>query len=204
VQPPFQLTRNVTLLGTEHFNLYLIKGETLAIMEGGKWNHLPLPATARPGKCLSRIDLLFNHPHSHFDHMMAFSRSKKGTLDEDCHFAVEPGDLFKRTDPLQDFESDRKMTLALMERGLISEARVSPALPRFQSIWRLKKARSSISDAVFRSNLSRPWTFSDLLSGFLEEEGILSARWGRFYTLPTSFDPIIGIDSMRLKNRSIG
>jgi hypothetical protein len=40
VHPPFQLTRNVTLLGTEYFNLYLIKGETFAIMgkEGARYH----------------------------------------------------------------------------------------------------------------------------------------------------------------------
>src|SRR4030042_6961141 len=32
---PFQVTKNITLLGSELFNLYLVKGETYAIVEGG-------------------------------------------------------------------------------------------------------------------------------------------------------------------------
>jgi hypothetical protein len=31
---PFQVTKNITLLGSEFFNLYLVKGETYE-MEGG-------------------------------------------------------------------------------------------------------------------------------------------------------------------------
>jgi hypothetical protein len=32
---PFQVTKNITLLGSELFNLYLVKGESYAIVEGG-------------------------------------------------------------------------------------------------------------------------------------------------------------------------
>ena len=31
---PFQVTKNITLMGSELFNLYLVKGETCAIIEG--------------------------------------------------------------------------------------------------------------------------------------------------------------------------
>jgi len=78
VQPPFQLTRNVTLLGTEHFNLYLIKGETFAIMEGGV-SGITYPFLQQlaqenvPPEAISYLII----SHSHFGHMMVFFTLKE-------------------------------------------------------------------------------------------------------------------------------
>jgi glyoxylase-like metal-dependent hydrolase (beta-lactamase superfamily II) len=124
VFPPFEIKKNVTLLGTEHFNLYLIKGETYAIMEGGisgitysflaqlaQLNVLP--------EAISHLIIL----HSHFDHMMVFP-----TLKARYPWMKIVSSKSNQTTFLNEriiskiFDSDRKMSLTLMERGLISEA----------------------------------------------------------------------------------
>ncbi|PIX21732.1 MAG: hypothetical protein COZ69_13165 [Deltaproteobacteria bacterium CG_4_8_14_3_um_filter_45_9] len=70
---PFQITKNITLLGSELFNLYLVKGETYAIVEGGV-SGITYPFLEQlsqlnvPPEAISHLIIL----HSHFDHMMVF------------------------------------------------------------------------------------------------------------------------------------
>src|SRR5512136_1766561 len=70
---PFQVTKNITLLGTEFFNLYLVKGDTYAIIEGGV-SGITYPFLKQlselhiPPESISHLVIL----HSHFDHMMVF------------------------------------------------------------------------------------------------------------------------------------
>jgi glyoxylase-like metal-dependent hydrolase (beta-lactamase superfamily II) len=89
------------------------------------------------------------------------------------------------------FESDRKMTLALMEKGLISEA---PSLSSPTSFpVDLAVEEGSVLDlgqGIKIKFIETPGHSPDLLSGFLEEEGILFCSDGAgFYTPPDFFRP---------------
>src|SRR4030065_2129535 len=70
---PFSVHKNITLLGSELFNLYLVKGETYAIIEGGV-SGVTYPFLEQlsqlnvPPEAISHLVIL----HSHFDHMMVF------------------------------------------------------------------------------------------------------------------------------------
>lgn len=73
MQLPLQITDHITLLGSELFNLYLVRGETNVLIEGGvsgvaysflnQLNQLDVPPES-----ISHLVIL----HSHFDHMMVF------------------------------------------------------------------------------------------------------------------------------------
>ena len=191
--PPLTLARNITLLGTEYFSLYLVRGETCAIIEGGvsgitypflkQLNQLNLPPES-----ISHLVIL----HSHFDHMMVFFTLKArypwmkivtSTLNQ-ATFSSER--ILSKI-----FESDRKMTLALTEKGLISEA---PSLSSPTSFpVDLAVEEGSVLDlgqGIKIKFIETPGHSPDLLSGFLEEEGILFCSDGAgFYTPPDFFRP---------------
>jgi glyoxylase-like metal-dependent hydrolase (beta-lactamase superfamily II) len=193
VQPPLQLTRNVTLLGTEHFNLYLLKGETYAIMEGGVSGitYPFLQQLAQENISPESISYLII-PHSHFDHMMVFL-----TLKERFPWMkIVTSQLNQATFSSERilskiFESDRKMTLALMERGLVSEAPNLSARPSFPVDLVLEEGSVlDLGRGIQIKFLETPGHSPDLLSGFLEEEGILFCSDGAgFYTPPDFFRP---------------
>jgi len=77
VNLPFQITKNITLLGSELFNLYLVKGETYAVVEGAV-SGVTFPFLEQlkqldvPPEAISHLVIL----HSHFDHMMVFPTLK--------------------------------------------------------------------------------------------------------------------------------
>jgi glyoxylase-like metal-dependent hydrolase (beta-lactamase superfamily II) len=193
VQPPFQLTRNVTLLGTEHFNLYLIKGETYAIMEGGvsgvTYPFLQQLAQENvPPQAISYLII----SHSHFDHMMVFCTLKEmypwmkivtSKLNE-ATFSSER--ILSKI-----FESDRKMTLTLMEKGLITEAPSLSSPASFPVDLAVEEgAALDLGRGMKIKFIETPGHSPDLLSGFLEEEGILFCSDGAgFYTPPDFFRP---------------
>lgn len=193
MQPPFQLTRNVTLFGTEHFNLYLVKGETYAIIEGGVSGITNpfLQQLAQENVSPEAISYLII-PHSHFDHMMVFC-----TLKERYPWMkVVTSELNRATFSSERilskiFESDRKMTLALMERGLIAEAPSLSARPSFPLDMAVEEG--SILDlgrGIKIKFIETPGHSPDLLSAVLEEEGILFCSDGAgFYTPPDFFRP---------------
>ena len=121
---PFKVTNHITLLGSEFFSLYLIKGETYAIMEGGvsgityfflkQLSQLDIPPEA-----ISHLIIL----HSHFDHMMVFPTLKEKypwvkILSSEKNRATFSSERILA----KIFDADRRMTLALMEKGLVSEA----------------------------------------------------------------------------------
>ena len=121
---PFQITKNITLLGSELFNLYLVKGETYAIVEGGV-SGITYPFLEQlsqlnvPPEAISHLIIL----HSHFDHMMVFPVLKERYP----WMKIVTSDLNRATFSREKiiakiFDSDRKITLALQERGMISEA----------------------------------------------------------------------------------
>jgi glyoxylase-like metal-dependent hydrolase (beta-lactamase superfamily II) len=193
VQPSFQLTRNVTLLGTEFFNLYLIKGETYAIVEGGVSGitYSFLQQLAQENISPEAISYLVIS-HSHFDHMMVFVALKERYPWMKIVTSKMNQATFSSERILSKIlESDRKMTLALMERGLISEA---PSLSSRTSFpVDLAVEEGSVLDlgrGIKIKFIETPGHSPDLLSGFLEKEGILFCSDGAgFYTPPDFFRP---------------
>ena len=190
---PFELTQNITLLGTEYFNLYLIKGETYAIMEGGvsgitfpflnQLNQLNIPPEA-----ITHLIIL----HAHFDHMMVFPILKERypwmkIVSSGLNRAIFSSERIVA----KIFDSDRKMTLALMERDLISEA---PTLTPYVSLpLDTPVEEGSILDLGWGIKIrfvETPGHSPDCLSAFYEDEGILFCSDGAgFYTPPDFFRP---------------
>lgn len=193
MQPPIQLTKKITLLGTEHFNLYLLKGETFAIIEGGVSGitYPFLQQLAQENVSPEAISYLII-PHSHFDHMMVFVTLKERYPWMKIVTSKLNQATFSSERILSKiFESDRKVTLALMERGLISDA---PSLSSPTSFpVDLAVEEGSVLDlgrGIKIKFIETPGHSPDLLSGFLEEEGILFCSDGAgFYTPPDFFRP---------------
>jgi glyoxylase-like metal-dependent hydrolase (beta-lactamase superfamily II) len=193
VQLPFRVTKNITLLGSELFNLYLVTGETYAIIEGGvsgitypfleQLNQLNVPPEA-----ISHLVIL----HSHFDHMMVFP-TLKGRYP---WMKIVSSDLNRATFSSQKivakiFDSDRKMTLALKERGMISEA---PNLQPYTFFpLDITVEEGSVLDlgkGVKMKFFEIPGHSPDCVGAFLEDEGLLFCSDGAgFYTPPDFFRP---------------
>ena len=115
---PFEVTKNITLLGSELFNLYLVKGETYAIVEGGV-SGITYPFLDQlsllnvPPEAISHLVIL----HSHFDHMMVFPTLKgrypwMKIVSSDLNRPIFTSEKIIA----KIFDSDRKMTLTLIER----------------------------------------------------------------------------------------
>jgi len=193
VRLPFQVTENITLLGSELFNLYLVKGETYAIIEGGvsgvtypfleQFGQLNVPFEA-----ISHLIIL----HSHFDHMMVFP-TLKGKYP---WMKIVTSDLNRATLSSERivakfFDSDRKITLALKERGMISEA---PNLhpPTFLPLD-ITVQEGSVLDlgkGMKMKFLEIPGHSPDCMGAFLEDKGVLFCSDGAgFYTPPDFFRP---------------
>jgi len=190
---PFELTQNITLLGTEYFNLYLIEGETYAIMEGGvsgitipflnQLNQLNVPPEA-----ISHLIIL----HAHFDHMMVFPILKERyPWMKIVSSGLNRATFSSERIVAKIFDSDRKLTLTLMERGLISEA---PTLTPYVSFpLDVPVEEGSTLDLGRRMKIrfvGTPGHSPDCLSAFHEDEGILFCSDGAgFYTPPDFFRP---------------
>jgi len=190
---PFPVTKNITLLGSELFNLYLVKGETYAIIEGGV-SGVTYPFLEQlsqlkvPPETVSHLVIL----HSHFDHMMVFP-TLKGRYP---WMKIVTSDLNRATFSSERivakfFNSDRKITLALKEGGIISEApNLQPytifpldITVREGSVLDLGKGMKMIFFEV-------PGHSPDCLAAFLEKEGLLFCSDGAgFYTPPDFFRP---------------
>jgi glyoxylase-like metal-dependent hydrolase (beta-lactamase superfamily II) len=190
---PFQVTKNITLLGSELFNLYLVKGETYAIVEGGV-SGITYPFLEQlsqlnvPPEAISHLVIL----HSHFDHMMVFP-----TLKERYPWMkIVTSDLNRATFSSERivakiFDSDRKMTLALQENGIISEA---PNLQPYTFFpMDIPVQEGSVLDlgkGIKMKFLEIPGHSPDCVGAFLGEEGILFCSDGPgFYTPPDFFRP---------------
>lgn len=191
--PPLTLTKNITLLGTEYFSLYLVQGETCAIIEGGvsgitypflkQLNRLNLPPES-----ISLLVIL----HSHFDHMMVFPVLKEMYP----WMKIVSSGLNRATFSSERivgkiFNSDRKMALALMEKGLVSEA---PTLtPSASFPFDVSVEEGSILDLGQRVKIrffEMPGHSPDCLSAYDENGGILFCSDGAgFYTPPDFFRP---------------
>ena len=193
MQLPFQVTKNITLLGSELFNLYLVKGETYAIVEGAV-SGVTYPFLEQlkqlnvPPEAISHLVIL----HSHFDHMMVFPTLKgrypwMKIVSSDLNRAIFSNERIVA----KIFDSDRKMTLALKEREIISEA---PTLqPSTFFALDITVSEGSILDlggGVRMRFFEIPGHSPDCLGAFLEEEGLLFCSDGAgFYTPPDFFRP---------------
>jgi glyoxylase-like metal-dependent hydrolase (beta-lactamase superfamily II) len=193
VHLPFQITKNITLLGSELFNLYLVKGETYAIVEGGV-SGITYPFLEQlsqlnvPPEAISHLIIL----HSHFDHMMVFPVLKERYP----WMKIVTSDLNRATFSSERiiakiFDSDRKITLALQERGMISE---SPNLqpPTFfpLEITVYEGLVLDLGKGMKMKFFEIPGHSADCLAAFLEEEELLFCSDGAgFYTPPDFFRP---------------
>jgi glyoxylase-like metal-dependent hydrolase (beta-lactamase superfamily II) len=190
---PFQVTKNIILLGSELFNLYLVKGETYAIVEGGV-SGVTYPFLEQlsqlnvPPESISHLVIL----HSHFDHMMVFPTLKGRypwikIVTSDLNRAIFTSERILA----KIFDSDRKMTFALKERGMISEG---PNLhpPTFFPID-ITIQEGSVLDlgkGMKMMFLEIPGHSPDCVGAFLEDEGVLFCSDGAgFYTPPDFFRP---------------
>ncbi|HUL29982.1 MAG TPA: MBL fold metallo-hydrolase [Thermodesulfobacteriota bacterium] len=190
---PFQVTKNVTLLGSELFNLYLVKGETYAIVEGAV-SGVTYPFLEQlkqlniPPETISHLVIL----HSHFDHMMVFPTLKGKYPWMKIVSSELNRSIFSNERILAKiFDSDRKMTLALEEAGIISKA---PTLQP-SCFFPLDIAVSEgfildLGGGVRMKFLTIPGHSPDCLAAFIEEEGLLFSSDGAgFYTPPDFFRP---------------
>ena len=191
--PPFPLTKNITLLGTKYFNLYLVKGESYAIIEGGvsgvTYTFLKqLEQLNVSPEAISHLVIL----HSHFDHIMVFLTLKQMYPWMKVVSSKLNESIFSSQRILNKiFESDRKMTRTLMERGLISEA---PNLPPHASFpLDIPVEEGSLLDLGRGTEIEffeMPGHSPDCLSGYWENEQILFCSDGAgFYTPPDFFRP---------------
>jgi glyoxylase-like metal-dependent hydrolase (beta-lactamase superfamily II) len=190
---PFEVTKNITLLGSELFNLYLVKGETYAIVEGAV-SAVTYPFLEQlkelnvPPEAISHLIIL----HSHFDHMMVFP-SLKGRypwmkiVSSDLNRAIFSNERIVA----KIFDSDRKMTLALHEGGIISEVPALQPSPFFSlDITVNEGSVLDLGGGVTMRFLEIPGHSPDCLGAFLEEEGLLFCSDGAgFYTPPDFFRP---------------
>jgi len=121
--PPIPLTEKITLLGSQFFSLYLVKGETYALIEGGvsgvthdvlaQLNQINVSPEA-----ISHLVIL----HSHFDHMMVFFTLKQRYPWLKIVSSSLNQTVFSNERILAKiFDADRKITLGMMGQGLISE-----------------------------------------------------------------------------------
>ncbi len=180
-------------MGHELFNLYLVKGDTYAVVEGGV-SALTYPFLEQlnqlnvPPESISHLVIL----HSHFDHMMVFPTLKgryprMKIVSSDLNRAIFSSERIVA----KIYESDRRMTLALRERGIISDA---PTLqPEISFPLDITVQEGSILDlgkGVRMKFLEIPGHSPDCLGAYVENEGLLFCSDGAgFYTPPDSFRP---------------
>ncbi len=190
---PFQVSDRVTLLGSELFNLYLVRGETNAIIEGGvsgvAYPFLKhLGQLGIPPESISHLIIL----HSHFDHMMVFPLLiSKYPWMKIVSSVLNQATFSNERIMGKIFDSDRTMTLALMEKGLISEV---PALTPCALIpLDLSVEEGSILDLGNGTKIrfiDAPGHAPDGICAYLENEEILfCSDSAGFYTPPDFFRP---------------
>jgi 2-aminobenzoylacetyl-CoA thioesterase len=187
---PFRVTKNITLLGTEFFNLYLVKGETYAIVEGGV-SGITYPFLEQlkeldvPPEAISHLIIL----HSHFDHMMVFPTLKgrypwMKIVTSDLNRAVFTSERIVA----KIFDADRKITLALKEQGVISEA---PNLQPYTffplDITVYEGSVLDLGKGMKMKFLEIPGHSPDCVGAFLDGEGTLFCSDGAGFYIPPNF-----------------
>ena len=180
-------------MGSELFNLYLVKGETYAIVEGGV-SGITYPFLEQlsqlnvPPEAISHLVIL----HSHFDHMMVFPTLKgrypwMKIVTSDLNRSIFTSERVVA----KIFDSDRKMTLALKEREMISEAPNLAPYTFFPLDITVKEGSVlDLGKGMKMKFFEVPGHSPDCLAAFLEEEGLLFCSDGAgFYTPPDFFRP---------------
>ena len=187
---PARLTKNISLLGNEYFNLYLVQGETFAIVEGGVSGITSpfldqLDQLGVPPEAISYLIIL----HSHFDHMMVFP-----TIKGRYPWVKVVSSGLNRTIFSSDrivsklFDSDRKMTRSLMEKGLISEAPdLAPQVPFPLDIPVEEGSMLDLGRGVRLKFIETPGHSPDCLSAYQEEEGVLFCSDAAGFHVPPDF-----------------
>jgi len=191
--PPVSLTRNVTLLGHEFFNLYLVRGKETAVVEGGVSAVTPDVLTQLnqlnvPPESISYFIVL----HSHFDHMMVFS-----VLKERYPWVKIVSSRFNQTVFSSErilakiFEADCKITFAMLERGLISEPPVLSPKTSFPLDLPVEGNTSlDLGNGVRLTFIDTPGHSPDCLAAYYEQEGVLfCSDAAGFYIPPDLFFP---------------
>jgi glyoxylase-like metal-dependent hydrolase (beta-lactamase superfamily II) len=187
---PVELTKNITLLGTEFFSLYLVKGETYAIIEGGVSGvtYSFLNQLAQLGVPLESISYLVIL-HSHFDHMMVFPTLlekypwMKIVSSEQNRMTFSSGRILSKI-----FDSDRRVSLALMEKGLVTK--IPNLNPPASFPLDIPVHEGSILDLGGGVNIrfiETPGHSPDCLSAYKEEEGVLFCSDGAGFYIPPNF-----------------
>lgn len=193
MMPPISLTEKITLLGSQFFNLYLVKGETYALIEGGvsgvthdvlaQLNQLNVSPEA-----ISHLVIL----HSHFDHMMVFFILKQRypwlkIVSSSMNRAVFSNERILA----KIFDADRKITLGMMAKGLISEA------PEFHPETSLSldlpvegNSCLDLGKGVTLTFIDTPGHSPDCLAAYDAQEGVLfCSDAAGFYLPPEVFRP---------------
>ena len=191
--PPVQITPNVIFLGTSYFNLYLVKGETYALIEGGV-SAITYPFLAQLGQCgidpgaISYLVVL----HSHFDHMMVLPTLLEQRPSLQVVSSKANGPIFSNERIMgKIYDSDHQVTLALQERGSVSE--VPWLTRRFPFPLDLPVTEGTILDlgeGVEIKFLETPGHSPDSLAAWIEKEGVLfCSDAAGFYVPPDFFRP---------------
>ncbi len=193
MQLPLRITDHVTLLGSEFFNLYLVRGETNVIIEGG------VSAVAQP--FLDHLNRLNVPPesishlvilHSHFDHMMVFPLLiSRYPWMKVVSSALNRAAFSNERILGKIFDSDRAMTLTLMEKGWISEAPTLTPSSSFPLDLTVKEGDVlDLGRGVRLRFVEAPGHAPDALCAYLEKEGTLFCTDAAgFYTPPDFFRP---------------
>ena len=190
---PLQVSDHVTLLGSELFNLYLVRGETNAIIEGGvsgvAYPFLKhLGQLGIPPESISHLVIL----HSHFDHMMVFPLLiSKYPWMKIVSSVLNRATFSNERIMGKIFDSDRTMTLALMEKGLVSEApTLTPLVPFPLDIALEEDSILDLGKGVGIRFIEGPGHAPDCLCAYLEkEETLFCSDAAGFYTPPDFFRP---------------
>jgi len=193
VQLPLQITDHITLLGSELFNLYLVRGETNAIIEGGisavAYPFLKhLGQLGIPLESISHLVIL----HSHFDHMMVFPLLKERYPWMKIASSVLNRKTFSNERIMgKIFDSDRTMTLTLMENGLVSEVpTLTPLVPFPLDIVLEEGSILDLGKGARIKFIEAPGHAPDCLCAYLEnEETLFCTDAAGFYTPPDFFRP---------------
>ena len=187
---PFQVTKNITLLGSEFFNLYLVEGETYAIVEGGV-SGITYPFLEQlsllniPSEAISHLIIL----HSHFDHMMVFPTLTgrypwMKIVTSDLNRAVFTSERIVA----KIFEADRKITLALKEARTISTAPdLQPYTPLPLDLVVHEGSVLDLGKGMKMRFLEIPGHSPDCVGAFVEDEGLLFCSDGAGFHIPPNF-----------------
>ncbi len=190
---PLPITDHVILLGSESFNLYLVTGETNAIIEGGisaltypLLNHLNQLNV--PLESIRYLIIL----HAHFDHMMVFPHLMSRFPWMKIVSSVLNRATFSNERILRKIsDSDRALTLTLREAGFIGEAPILTPLPSLPLDLAVKEGDLlDLGRGVKIRFMEVPGHAPDSLCAYLESEGTLFCTDAAgFYSPPDFFRP---------------